>query len=171
MHRHRNHDDVRAHLHGGVPVSEVDALGHFWHNYAGLRESCFVPRAGSVSSNDGAVAYADFSPALQDKRAIAEHINSHPGVSERQAQFMAGLQSWWQQYLPVVEALAPDADNQQAGATNVYQMRATLLDSIERTFSSQHLLNNYQVRGAFANYFKLLASDFKSIAASGCALS
>ena len=159
--------DVRAHLHGGVPVSEVDALGHFWHNYAGLRESCFVPRAVSASSGDGAVAYADFSPALQDKRAIAEHINSHPGVSQRQAQFMTGLQSWWQQYLPVVEALAPDADNQQAKTTNVYQMRATLLDSIECTLASQHLLNNYQVRGAFANYFKLLASDFKSIAASG----
>ena len=46
-------------------------------------------------------------------------------------------------------------------------MRATLLDSIERTFASQHLLTRYQVRGAFANYYKLLASDFKSIAASG----
>jgi type I restriction enzyme M protein len=29
------------------------------------------------------------------------------------------------------------------------------------------LLNRYQVRGAFANYYKGLASDFKSIAASG----
>lgn len=46
-------------------------------------------------------------------------------------------------------------------------MRATLLDSIERTFAGQHLLNRYQVRGAFANYYKGLVSDFKSIAASG----
>ena len=30
--------DVRAHLHGGVPVAEIDALAHFWRNYAGLRE-------------------------------------------------------------------------------------------------------------------------------------
>jgi hypothetical protein len=36
--------DVRAHLHGGVPVTEIDALAHFWHNYPGLRERCFVPR-------------------------------------------------------------------------------------------------------------------------------
>lgn len=159
--------DVRAHLHGGVPVSEVDALEHFWQNYAGLRESCFVPRETTASLNNGEVAYADFVPALQKKSAIAEHINHHPGVAQRQEQFMVGLQNWWQQYLPVVEALAPDAENQQGKAINVYQMRATLLDSIERTFGNQHLLNNYQVRGAFANYFKLLASDFKSIAASG----
>lgn len=163
--------DVRAHLHGGVPVSEVDALGHFWQNYAGLRESCFVPRAMPVSAIQGNVPYADFAPGLQDKRAIAGHINSHPGVSQRQTQFMAELQSWWQQHLPIVEALAPDPGNQQAKAYNVYQMRATLLESIERTFvgpdCTQTLLNRYQVRGAFANYYKQLASDFKSIAASG----
>lgn len=111
--------------------------------------------------------YADFSPLLADKRSIAEHINVHPGVSQRQAQFMADLQGWWQQHLPIIEALAPDAENQQGRPHNVYQMRATLLDSIERTFAGQHLLNRYQVRGAFANFYKLLASDFKSIAASG----
>ncbi|STQ91377.1 type I restriction-modification system subunit M [Iodobacter fluviatilis] len=155
--------DVRAHLHGGVPVSEVDALAHFWHNYAGLRESCFVPRAAAASG----VPYADFVADLQDKRAIAGHINTHPGVIERQSGFMAELKAWWDVHLPLVEALAPDTSNQLAKPNNVYQMRATLLNSIERTFASQHLLSRYQVRGAFANYYQQLASDFKSIAASG----
>lgn len=155
--------DVRAHLHGGVPVTEIDALEHFWQNYAGLRESCFVPREVAAAG----VSYADFAPALADKREIATHINAHPGVTQRQAQFMAELKVWWGQHLPLIEALAPDAENQQARANNVYAMRATLLDSIERTFAGQHLLNRYQVRGAFANYYKLLAADFKSIAASG----
>lgn len=159
--------DVRAHLHGGVPLSEVEALGHFWQNYANLRESCFVSRTAANSQVNGAVDYVDFAPELHDKRDIAELINTHAGISQRHAQFMDALKHWWQQYLPVVEALAPDAANQHAKANNVYQMRATLLDSIERTFGGQHLLNNYQVRGAFANYFKLLASDYKSIAASG----
>ncbi|OEZ48388.1 putative type I restriction enzymeP M protein [Janthinobacterium sp. MP5059B] len=155
--------DVRAHLHGGVPVNEIDGLAHFWRNYAGLRDSCFTPRAMPVRG----VTYADFTPALQDRRAIAEHVNTHSGVTQRQTQFLAELQSWWQQHLPIVEALAPDSDNQHATSRNVYAVRATLLDSIERTFVGQHLLNRYQVRGAFANYYKQLASDFKSIAASG----
>jgi type I restriction enzyme M protein len=155
--------DVRAHLHGGVPVSEVDALQHFWQNYAGLRESCFVSRAAAEHGTH----YTDFATVLQDRRAIAEHVNVHPGVTQRQAQFMDALKTWWQQHLSIVEALAPDADNQHATGRNVYAVRATLLDSIERTFAGQHLLNRYQVRGAFANYYKLLASDFKSIAASG----
>ncbi len=155
--------DVRAHLHGGVPVSEIDALGHFWHNYAGLRDSLFVPRAAAEHGS----WYADFAAALAGKRDIAPHVNSHPGVTRRHAQFMDELGTWWQQHLPLIEALAPDADNQQVRPRNVYAVRATLLDSIERTFVGQHLLNRYQVRGAFANYYRGLVSDFKSIAASG----
>ncbi len=159
--------DVRAHLHGGVPVSEIDALQHFWQNYAGLRASCFVPRAAAERGTH----YADFAPALQDKRAIAGHVNTHPGVTQRQARFMDELQTWWQQQLPVIEALAPDTTHPHADLKgqrrNVYAVRAALLNSIERTFADQHLLNRYQVRGAFANYYKLLDADFKSIAASG----
>ncbi len=158
--------DVRAHLHGGVPLAEVDALGHFWSNYAGLRESCFVPRPASP---DG--AYLDFAPALADKRSIAAHVAAHPGVQQRHADFIAKLGQWWQTHAPVIEALAPDAVNQKASSRNVYALRATLLEGIERTFVAkevdQPLLTRYQVRGAFANYYQRLAADFKSIAASG----
>lgn len=155
--------DVRAHLHGGVPISEIDALQHFWHNYSGLRDSCFVPRPTAEHGTH----YADFALPVEDKRAIAEHINQHPGVLQRQAEFIQQLQNWWQQHLPLIEALAPDAANQLAKSNNVYDMRATLLDSIERTFAGQNLLNRYQIRGAFANYYNQLKADFKSIAASG----
>ena len=162
--------DVRAHLQGGVPVNEIENLTHFWQNYGGLIDSCFTLRP----TPEHGTQYADFTPALQDKRAIAELVKQHPGVTQRHAQFMGELQTWWQQHLPVVEALAPDADNQHATGRNVYAVRAALLDSLERLFCiksatspRQTLLTRYQIRGAFANYFKLLASDFKSIAASG----
>jgi len=47
--------DVRAHLHGGVPASEVDALAPYFRNYSGLREALFVPRANGngKASSDG----------------------------------------------------------------------------------------------------------------------
>ncbi len=150
--------DVRAHLHGGVPVTEVDALAHYWTNYPDLRESCFTPRDAT---------YADFTQALQSQRAIADHVAQHPGVQQRQAQFMQQLGAWWLQHLPIIEALAPDATNQYATGRNVYAVRAALLESIERVFVGQSLLTRYQVRGAFANFYQSLASDLKSIAASG----
>jgi type I restriction enzyme M protein len=152
--------DVRAHLHGGVPTVEIESLGHYWSNYKGLKESCFQPRAGDV-------VYQDFTVALKDKRAIAEHFANHHGVIERQGAFLDQLGAWWQKNLPLVEALAPDRHNKSGHAGNVYALRRILLASITETFKDQDLLSAYQVRGAFANYINQLKADLKSIAASG----
>jgi type I restriction enzyme M protein len=150
--------DVRAHLHGGVPLAEIDSLENYWQNYQGLREDLFVPRDAD---------YMDFAPALSDKRDIAGLINQHPGMATARQQIMDVLEAWWQANLPVVEALAPDADNQQARPRNVYVMRSQLLKSMEAALADNGLLTSFQVRGALASYFDSLKADFKSIAASG----
>jgi type I restriction enzyme M protein len=152
--------DVRAHLHGGVPKAEIEALDHYWSNYSGLRKSCFAPRPG-----DG--VYQDFTGPLKTKRAIAEHVAKHPDVIKRHGSFLAQLEAWWQQNLPLVEALAPGAKKQSEHSGNVYALRRILLASIAETFKEQKLLSPYQVRGAFANYVDQLKADLKSIAASG----
>jgi len=152
--------DVRAHLHGGVPAVEIESLGHYWSNYPGLKESCFLPRPDDAT-------YQDFAAPIKEKRAIAEHVASHPGVIERQRVFMDQLAAWWSESLPLVEALAPDVENRSEHAGNVYSLRRALLASIAETFKDQNLLNPYQVRGAFANYINGLKADLKSIAASG----
>lgn len=152
--------DVRAHLQGGIPLVEVDKLQHYWENYAQLRGDLFVPR-------DGTAVYLNFSAALQDKRDIADFVTHHHSVMSRHAAFMQTLEDWWQANLPIVEALAPDADNQDARPRNVYVMRTGLLSSIEQALVGQNLLTRFQVRGAFANYVDQLKADFKSIAASG----
>ncbi|AYL68896.1 type I restriction-modification system subunit M [Citrobacter werkmanii] len=150
--------DVRAHLHGGVPLSEIESLDHFWQNYAGLRADIFAPRDAE---------YMNFAPTLTEKRDIAEFVNRHAGVLQANQTFMTQLEAWWEQNLPIVEALAPDAANQQARPRNVYVMRSQLMDSIHDAFAQQNLLTSFQVRGAFASYVNYLKADFKSIAASG----
>jgi type I restriction enzyme M protein len=150
--------DVRAHLHGGVPVAEVDALEHFWSNYPQLREDCFVPRDAK---------YLDLAPVIAEKREIAGTVTTHQGVTSSHATFMGTLEAWWQANFPIIEALAPDPENQNEKSGNVYVMRSTMLASIEKTLADQSLLTPYQVRGAFAQYVDRLKADFKSIAASG----
>ena len=109
----------------------------------------------------------DFAPAVTDKREIARLINDHPGVAAATQAVMGRLEGWWQESLPVVEALAPDADNQEARPRNVYVMRSQLLLGIEKALENNGLLTPFQVRGALATYFDSLKADFKSIAASG----
>ena len=148
--------DVRAHLHGGVPVVEIESLGRYWSNYSGLRERVFEPRSGDTT-------YADFTPAVTDRRALAELVKTDPGIVAAQATFQQALESWWQKNAVSIEQLAPQ--NGQKG--NVYELRRALLADIAETFAGQSLLTDHQVRGAFARYVDDLKADLKSIAASG----
>ncbi|WP_138441208.1 type I restriction-modification system subunit M [Marinobacter alexandrii] len=150
--------DVRAHLRGGVPLAEIADLQSYWANYVGLKDDLFVPRDDQ---------YMDFAPVLEEKRDIPAFINDHSGVKTANKTIIDTLEAWWQSCLPIVEALAPDADNQEARPRNVYVMRSQLLQSIEQTLADQTLLTPFQVRGAFATYVDHLKADFKSIAASG----
>ena len=150
--------DVRAHLHGGVPLAEIDNLSRYWDNYDGLRASLFVDRDEH---------YRDFAPELTDKRDLSPFISEHLGVTSANAALMSSLDAWWQDSLPIVEALAPDAANQLERPRNVDVMRSQLLKSTENHFADQSLLTSFQVRGAFATYIDQLKADFKSIDASG----
>jgi len=148
--------DVRAHLQGGVPVTEIDALAPLWKNYPGLRERVFVPRPKDKN-------YSNFAPAVTDRRALAELVKTDPGLAAAHAKFLYTLDSWWQQNVPHVEALAPKNGKQG----NVYELRRLLLGTIRDTFAKQSLLNEHQVRGAFASYLEFFKPDLKSIAFSG----
>jgi type I restriction enzyme M protein len=148
--------DVRAHLHGGVPVAEIDALAHFWKNYAGLRERIFVARP-----NDA--AYSDFAPAVTDRRALADLVKSDPGLAKAHTRFLQTLDAWWKDNLSAIEGLAPKGGKRG----NVYDLRRQLLASISAAFARQKLLTDHQVRGAFARYVDDLKADLKSVAASG----
>jgi type I restriction enzyme M protein len=148
--------DVRAHLHGGVPVVEIESLDHFWRNYCGLRERVSVVRPNGS-------AYADFTPEVTDRRAPAELVKNDPGLAKVHARFLEMLESWWQKNLSLIAALAPN--NGVKG--NVYELRRQLLTTISETFTGQNLLTDHQIRGAFARYMEDLKADLKSIAASG----
>lgn len=148
--------DVRAHLHGGVPVAEIEALDHFWKNYSGLRERVFVPRKKDS-------VYCDFASAATDRRALSELVKTDASIAIAHGEFLATLETWWQKNLPHVEALAPTKGKQG----NVYELRRLLLDSVSKVFAKQQLLTDHQVRGALARYFEFFKPDFKSIAFSG----
>ncbi len=148
--------DVRAHLQGGVPIVEIDALEHYWTNYPGLRERVFVPRQTDTT-------YADFSSDVTERRVLADLVKTDPGVGKAHGRFIDRLESWWKENLSFIEALAPK--NGHKG--NVYELRRTLLASAAKAFAKQGLLTEHQIRGALASYFELFKPEFKSIAFSG----
>jgi type I restriction enzyme M protein len=148
--------DVRAHIHGGVPVAEVDALERFWRNYDGLRETLFARRAGDA-------AYCDFASIIATRRDIATLIKVDPGLLAAHQDFMNRLTTWWGTIESTMQMLA--SGNGQAD--NVYALRRGLMESIAESFAGETLLNPFQIRGAMARYVDGLKVDLKSVAASG----
>lgn len=143
--------DVRAHLHGGIPVAEVDSLQPYWTNYAGLRERLFHTRA------DG--RYADFGADIDGREAIKRTIEEAPGTQQRAAQLHAAIEAWWAKHRPLLEDLPR--------TRNVFALRRGFLDSIAEALVPLDFLDVHKVRGALASYTKRLEADLKSVAASG----
>ena len=87
--------DVRAHLHGGIPVAEIEQLGDFFKNDEGVKDAIFVgwtflsdtPSSHSTTTsktkrNDGqeCPSYAAFTPTITTRRTYQRKPPSLPGL-------------------------------------------------------------------------------------------
>lgn len=144
--------DVRAHLKGGIPVSEIDALDGYYELYPGIRESLFTPRPGDTK-------YMDFADAIDAKDKIKPLIESAEAVQTKNKEFLSAVERWWMDNLATVEAL-PEKKN-------VFEVRRQFMDSIWKALEPFNMLGLYKVRGAYATFHNELEADFKSVAASG----
>ncbi len=144
--------DVHAHLKGGLPVAEITAMDRDFACYTGLKDQLFEPL------KEG---YMQFSPLVTNKEAIKDVILHSDGYSLAMQQYTNKIEEFWQDILPVIDQLPVKKDVYHF--THDIQLRfASCLGQI-----SNPLLDEFQGRGAFAQYLDDLASDFKSVAASG----
>lgn len=149
--------DVRAHLNGGIPLSEVNALEHHWHNYSDLKYALFTARENSKD-------YLDFSDVIANKAAIKTLVEAHPSLVTKHQQFMNVVLQWWnQQFVPEFYQLGDELP----GSKGVFALRRDALNSIVQALLPEQLLDIYKIRGALANNLKKQEADLKSIANSG----
>ena len=142
--------DVRAHLHGGIPVAEIDQLAEFFANYDGVKSLLF---------RDRDARYSDFATAITAKDGIKSAIESAPGLQAKHAAFHKAIDGWWKKNVAEIERL-PETKN-------VFELRRHCIDGLAKALTPQGILTTHQVRGAVASYIKSLESDLKSVAASG----
>jgi type I restriction enzyme M protein len=142
--------DVHAHLHGGIPVAEIEALAEYWKNYAGIRENLFVP----VNEK-----YSQFLLAIESKENIKTFLDLSPELKAKHEEFADNLESWWKENLLAFEAL-PERQN-------VYDLYHAFSATIAARISALGILDDFKSRGVFASYWNTLFTDLRSVAASG----
>lgn len=141
-------NDVTAHLYGGIPILEVDDLGHYWNNYPNLRKAIF---------SDLKEGYLTFNAT--DKKDVKTTIEAHADVIGKQTAYKDSVDVWWQKNLDKLEALPVEQ--------NIFELYRSFASSLSKDLSKLGILDIHKSRGAFAGYWNSLKTDLKSVAASG----
>ena len=148
--------DVHAHLHGGIPLAEVDALADYWKNYTGIREKLFEEQKEFDNQKE---RYVRFTKVIESKESIKTFLDEANELKDKHANFRKSLENWWEENLPSLIAL-PEKKN-------VYDLYHAFSATIAKRISELGILDEFKSRGAFASYWNSLFTDLRSVSASG----
>ncbi|ADL42111.1 type I restriction-modification system, M subunit [Caldicellulosiruptor obsidiansis OB47] len=139
-------EDVRAHLFGGVPKSEVllyeKQLRKFNLSYDILL---------AEKSED----YLEFKKDITDRNQIRELIDNCTEVKITIGKHKEKLLEWWQVVRTQIE--------QFYGKNNLWKFRNEALEKLKDSLLPIGTFDEFKIAGIFANWWEELVYDFKSI--------
>ena len=142
--------NVKAHLNGGIPREEVEALNTQSEALFNLNNSLF-------NTNDG--DFYAFTQAVLSKDSIKEIIENSVKVQQKYVEYKTHINDWWNKY---------NADFEDLPDTKIPALlRKKVMPAIIEDLKSFGALDRHEIRGAFAQFWDDLKFDFKSVAASG----
>ncbi|AZF28700.1 class I SAM-dependent DNA methyltransferase [Pseudomonas sp. R2-60-08W] len=147
--------DVRAHLLGGVPKTEVEAKTPLFAAHGLDPHDLFIARDAQ---------YFDFRGELTCRADLKPAIESNPGLQAKEAALRDAFETWWHVHSPRITTLAGKLDNSAA----LVELRGELLASFSQTLEGIGLLDPFQVRGIVAGFWYQSKYDFLGLMARGC---
>lgn len=147
-------EDVKAHLLGGVPISEIETV-----------QNSLAPKFdfdGYQLFKDKNEHYKDF--AITDKAEIKLSVEEDSNVNETLTELGIHLADWWQLAKEDFSMLAPTGNGSRA---NLPTVRAELLNTIKEKFVPVGVLDKFQVAGVFVNWWDNIKYDLKTIMQNG----
>lgn len=163
-------ENVKAHLVGGIPVAEIEAIQ--------TTQCLKFKYNGSVLFKDKNEAFKEF--AITEKAAIKANIDDDKNVKETLLHLGLNLADWWQIAKEDFSKLAPIVEPVQAnvamegmiayialGGDKIPKVRKELLDTIKEKFVPIGVLDKFQVAGVFVNWWDNIKYDLKTIMQNG----
>jgi type I restriction enzyme M protein len=140
--------DIDAHLNGGIPVADVDALKAYWDVCPGLRDTLFKPNRPG---------YVDLAI---DKSAIKSTIYNHPEFTRFINGMNAHFEKWRAKASEKLKALAPGAHPKE--------IIAELSEDLLAHYMGQPLIDRYDIYQHLMDYWAAtMQDDCYLIAADG----
>jgi type I restriction enzyme M protein len=142
--------DVRAHLHGGVPTAEVEAKAELFTTHGLDTTELLIERDAD---------YLDFSPAITTKRRLKELIETSAGVIQAETAVTQTIESWWKAEQDGFVRLQATAD--------LIDLRKNLVATFQAELAPIGMLDRFQVSGIIASWWGDNHADLKTLAAIG----
>ena len=159
-------EDVRAHLIGGVPVSEIAAIQPQFDKFSFEKNHIFTAATDQ---------YCQFKDIINDKSTIKPLVEADSAVQKTYSTMHEETENWWQVARDDFARLAPvngsDVKGDEGAASkrssSLPQVRRELLTTLREKLQPIHVLDEFQVRGIFVNWWLTIRYDLKTIVASG----
>jgi type I restriction enzyme M protein len=142
--------DVRAHLHGGIPIREVEAKADLFAAHGMSSERLFVPKG------DGYLQYNDL---VTDRRDLRRLIEADSGVTAAEAAVTNAIGIWWKDEEPRFDKLQSAAD--------LVDLRKELIETFRVALQESPLLDHFAVSGVIASWWGASLPDLKALATLG----
>ena len=141
--------DLDAHLQGGIPDRDIDALDRYWKVFPSLRQALFV--------GNGRAGYSD---ARVETRQLKAFILSHGEFKSYRQRVAAIFDAWREAHQPVLKGIETNA--------NPKNIIHTLSENLLARFSELPLLSRYDVYQRLMDYWdETMQDDVYLIAADG----
>jgi type I restriction enzyme M protein len=131
--------DIDAHLRGGIPERDLDALGHYWKIMPGVRAALFEPlRPG-------------YSALRNPQSAIKEAIFAHPEFTAFTTKARKLFTQWQTASVPLLKGLAKDGHPKP--------LIEGIAEDLLATFKTAPLLDAYDVYQHLMDYWAEVMQD------------
>ncbi|MFE3990162.1 type I restriction-modification system subunit M [Streptomyces goshikiensis] len=131
--------DLNAHMHGGIPDSDLDALNGYWRAFPSLRGTLFKPNRPGYS--DLAVDVAEVQQAILDSDEFQKFATDVRGQ----------VDDWFAAHRPILQALNR--------GTVPKELIARIGDDLLARFKNAPLLDEYDVYEQLMTYWHSVMHD------------
>jgi len=132
--------DLGAHMRGGIPVADIDALEDYWQELPKLRASLFKRRKGE-----------DYADALIEPAEVKDTILNHPEFTAFAEAAMQRFENWWRTHQPALSSIDIGDDPRK--------LIETLSEDLLTRFADAPLLDKYDIYQLLMDYWQETMQD------------